>query len=255
MAWDITEYNVEIELVEELLGTVPKNREVYTNFIAAKGRQMIEKQSKKGILLTGGTIPTDDQHQPLNGNFPSTEGGSQNITALLEEEVTTVEDLEERGWTGFHEDADGPFLMDYMIKGFISEAARTKKEDGTIKQLQDKVKRYVFVSPRRIRLPKPSRVEDYSAQSDKPMIIKTDKGLVCERPLRAQTAQGPRVTVTRSDVVAAGTVLTFTLKVLGGGGISATLLKTILSYGQFQGLGQWRSGGWGRFDIKKFEKV
>ena len=66
-----------------------------------------------------------------------------------------------------------------------------------VKQLQDKVKRYCFVRPRKVRLPA------IAGQ--------------LERPLRAQTAQGPRVTVVRSDIVPAGSCISFELHVLRGG--------------------------------------
>ena len=126
-------------------------------------------------------------------------------------------------------------------KGFLCEAARTLKEsdegedDSTVNQLQDKVKRYVFVTPRRVRLP--------------------EVGGVNERPLRAQTAQGPRVTVVRSDVIKAGAELNFSLRVLHGGGITKAILADVMEYGSLMGLGQWRSGGWGRVEVVSFVEV
>src|SRR5262249_758946 len=129
-----------------------------------------------------------------------------------------------------------PFLYDYAIKGFICESARTMKQFGAIKQLQDKCKRYVFVQPRKVRLP---------AIAKEPL----------ERPLRAMTAQGPRVTVTRSDVVTAGAVIEFDLAVLEGGSITEGLLREVFNYGQFMGLGQWRSGSYGRFELVSLEEV
>ena len=56
--------------------------------------------------------------------------------------------------------------------------------------------------------------------------------------------------MTRSDVILAGAVIGFQLRVLKGGGLTESILRDILSYGQFMGLGQWRSGGWGRFLLK-----
>ena len=54
--------------------------------------------------------------------------------------------MEERGWTGFHKDEQGSFIYNYTLKGFLCEAARTLKEWGVVKQLQDKFKRHCFVS-------------------------------------------------------------------------------------------------------------
>lgn len=157
-----------------------------------------------------------------------------------EGEALTIEECEEKGWTTFHKDAKGPFLYDYAVKGFLCEAARTLKTWGTIKQLQDKYKRYVFVygedGSRFVRLP---------AIDAEPL----------ERPLRAMTAQGPRVTVTRSDVVKAGAKLDFRIKVIEGSGITETCLREVISYGELIGLGQWRSGAFGRIKLLNIEEV
>jgi DNA topoisomerase VI subunit B len=212
---ETTKYKVVISLTEPMLGTVPKRKEVYSDYIATKAAEHAEKQEAFA-----------------DGN-PTTAAGAAQRAA---EEVETVQDIEEKGWTGFHTDEDGPFLYDYAIKGYLCEAARTVKEHGSIKQLHDKFKRYVFVKPRRIRLPK---------IADKPL----------ERPLRAMTAQGPRVTVTRSDVVEAGADITFELVVFNGGGITLPVITDVLSYGELMGLGQWRSGGYGRFEIVSISQV
>jgi hypothetical protein len=132
-------------------------------------------------------------------------------------------------------DEDGPFLYDYLIKGQICEAARTLKQFGALKQLQDKFKRFTRVAPRRIRLPEPSGV--------------------LERPLRAQTALGPRVCLVKSDYIKAGTEISYKLEVIDSSGITAACVKDVLSYGSWVGLGQWRSGGFGRFEVVKFDEV
>lgn len=206
-------YAIKIELLEDLLGTVPKNKAIYASYIASKAEELIGK----GIPHASGDEATD---------------GS--LEAMAAEEVSTITEIEERGWTGFHEDEGGPFLYDYVIRGFLCESARTMKTWGTLKQLQDKFKRYVFVSPRRIRLPRIAGV--------------------LERPLRCMTPQGPRVTLVRSDVIKAGTQLDFDLTVLSGSGLGREVIAEVLSYGEFMGLGQWRTGSWGRFRVLSMEK-
>jgi hypothetical protein len=191
-----TNYNVTIKLNEQLLGTIPKNKDLYKDFIASK---------------------------------------AVDAGLAAEEEIATVQEIEEKGWTGFHQDEDGPFLYDYAVKGHLKESARTLKQFGALKQLQDKFTRYVFVTPRKIRLPE---VAGYN-----------------ERPLRALTAQGPRVTLVRSDYVDAGTEITFGVTIIEVGGIKLACLKEVLAYGQFLGLGQWRSGGWGRFEVVSIDEA
>jgi hypothetical protein len=255
MTLPIKRYAVKIKLVEDLLGTVPKNKEVYATFIAQKGRELIEKQAaKKGVPLASGAMP--EGHPQPEGQQPV--APPADLDKHLGEEVESIEEVEERGWTGFHTDAEGPFLFDYAVKGYLCEAARTLGPSGKalrgVRQVMDKVKRYCFVKPRRVRLPTPGKVETFD-QADKPMLVLTPQGAVLERPLRAMTAQGPRVTVTRSDVILAGAEVEFELWALDGGGLSKALLEDILSYGQFMGLGQWRSGGWGRFEIIDLAKL
>ena len=71
---------------------------------------------------------------------------------------------------------------------------------------------------------------------------------VLERPLRASTPQGERVTLVRSDSVPVGTTLEFTLRVLGA--IRRKVLEEWFGYGLFRGLCQWRNGGYGRFQYE-----
>ena len=77
---------------------------------------------------------------------------------------------------------------------------------------------------------------------------------VCERPLRADTMQGPRVSLCRSESVPVGSTLeceiTSLAEKLGKGDDAVQveeLLKEWLDYGQLRGLGQWRNSGKGRF--------
>jgi hypothetical protein len=61
------------------------------------------------------------------------------------------------------------------------------------------------------------------------------------------TAQGPRVTLVRSDVVEAGATLQFELHVLPLKDFSEDTIRELFSYGEYQGLGQFRNGSFGRF--------
>ena len=78
---------------------------------------------------------------------------------------------------------------------------------------------------------------------------------VLERPLRAETMQGPRVTLASSEMVPANTYFDCTLTVLAPEIITEDLLREWLDYGQFMGFGQWRGGGNGvfKFVLKKLD--
>jgi hypothetical protein len=67
-----------------------------------------------------------------------------------------------------------------------------------------------------------------------------------ERALRAKTAQGPRVTLVRSEQLPEGTCFDCMLEVIESE-ISDTVLRDLLDQGYRRGFGQWRTGCWGRF--------
>lgn len=190
-------YDITLTFTEPLLGTVPKNPEVYASFILTKAADLGDDKAA--------------------------------------EEIGTVENIEESGWTGFHKVDSAPILYDYVIKGFFKDAAgmlRRVKSSKSAKVTAYKkiIDGLIFVSPRQI-----------------PLILPDDNSLgLIERPLRAQTAQGERVALARSDAAPAGTTITFKLNILDPA-VDLDLLTEWLDYGQLRGLGQWRNSGMGRF--------
>jgi hypothetical protein len=191
---EMAQYKIEMTFLEPLIGTVPKDKEIYTSFIASKAPEK-----------------SDD-------------------------EVETVDQIEDKGWTGFHSDADGkPFLFDYAIKGFFKDACSMLKRCSTSRSTKIKAQKkiidgLIFVSPRKIGI-------DLSGPLE-----------VLERPLRAQTAQGERIALARSDIAPSGSKITITVNVLGG--IVLADLKEWLDYGRLRGIGQWRNAGYGAFEYK-----
>lgn len=154
---------------------------------------------------------------------------------IQEEEFKTVEKSEQKGWTGFHIDEEkGLFIYNYMIKGFLKNAGNNLKEQASIKNLRSKINNFVFIAPRRI----------YLGQSEPDGVL--------ERPLRAQTAQGPRVTLARSDFINEGKRIKFSITILDNKEkINEKLIHTLLEYGQYLGLGQFRNGDYGAFRVIK----
>lgn len=146
-------------------------------------------------------------------------------------ETETVQEAEERGWTGFHKDEGGIFIYDYMIKGFLKNAGNVLKDTLKVKNLRAKINDHIFLFPRRLY----------------PMPAKDKADGILERPLRCQTMQGPRVTVVRSDYLDTGTEFSFKVHVLKPE--FAEYLQPRLDYGKYQGLGQWRNGSYGRFEV------
>ena len=205
---------VKLTFVEELLGTLPNQDEIYREFIASK---------------------------------------SPDANTIEEEvEAIGVDGVVEKGITVFPRDKSGnPFLYDYQIKGFFKDScgmlARVAAKDANGKKIKTanesvKITAYkkvidglVFVLPREI-----------------PLIIPDECSIgVCQRPLRAQTAQGERVALAISETAPAGTQVEFTVKLLSDEHEAA--VKEWLDYGSLRGIGQWRNSGKGRFEWEEVE--
>lgn len=160
---------------------------------------------------------------------------SKKPETVTEDEYLTVEKIEEKGWTGFHQDEGGMFIYEYMVKGFLKAAGNVLKDIIKIKALRSKIDDYVFIKPRKI----------YLGQSKADGVI--------ERPLRCMTMQGPRVTLARSDYIKAGKEIEFEITLIPHKEIKEETILTLLKHGELMGLGQFRNGGYGRFEVISVE--
>lgn len=156
--------------------------------------------------------------------------------ATEEEEVDAMSLNEqiEKAMTGFPRTEDGkPFLYDYQVKGFFKDAcsmlARLKggNESSKLKAYKKIIDGLVFPAPRKI-----------------PINFDGEIG-VCQRPLRAQTAQGERIALAMSEEIPAGATIEFSVHLLDPGLVPA--VKEWLDYGELRGIGQWRNASHGRF--------
>lgn len=175
--------------------------------------------------------------EPMLGTIPkSKEIFSRYIATERtgEDEIANVPEGEESGYTGFFTKEDGIYLMDYHIKGFLKEAGNILKDSLGLKNLKNKIDNYLFVFPREIRL------------KDKP-------DGVLERPLRAMTMQGPRVSLAKSDYVNGNLSFKIKIMVLAHKEITQDLVEKLFNYGALKGLGQWRNGSYGRFTWERVE--
>ena len=73
----------------------------------------------------------------------------------------------------------------------------------------------------------------------------------CQRPLRAQTPQGERVALAISDEIPEGAEMQFVIEVFNDS--YEKFVKEWLGYGIYNGLGQWRNSGMGRFEVISYE--
>ena len=191
------------------------------------------KELKVKLTLTEealGMMPTDKEiHETyIAGKAPD--------APKIEEEIAAVgvDEVVEKTMTVFPKLEDGtPFFWDYQIRGMFKDAI------GMLRRVKDnkcaKVSNYkkvvdglVFVNERRIPIHLSGALGD------------------CQRPLRADTMQGPRVALAHSESVPAGSWIEFTIQLLDDGLEGA--IKECLDYGKLRGLGQWRNSGKGRFE-------
>lgn len=202
---------VKLTLTQEMLGTKAANKEVFKDWIASKH--------------PSGTPQRD--------------------------ELDNAEHAEESGTTIFHRDNGVVGIYNYQIKGFFKEACgalnRCDKEyrNGLdpLKAYKTKIDKVIYVNPRFIPLELPEGWEGA------PALIQSPSGVhllgVCERPLRCDTAQGPRVALARSEEVPVGTTLTFEVSVMAKE--LRPYVELWLGFGKLSGLGQWRNSGRGTF--------
>lgn len=158
---------------------------------------------------------------------------------VRKQELETASHKEEAGTTVFHRipDTGQPFLYDYAFKGFFKDACgsmnRMDKDcrDGLEKlsAYKSKIDGCIFVAPRMV-----------------PIILPEGAALgLCERPLRADTAQGPRVSLCRSETAPAGSIMRVEITILSKELVP--YVRAWLNYGSLKGLGQWRNSGKGVF--------
>lgn len=156
-------------------------------------------------------------------------------TAMLPEE-----NLKTKGLTVFLRDDGVLCLADYVIKGFLKEALGVIKSQIKIGSPATKVDNFVFVEPDYIHF----------TRGGKPV---TDADEIFERPLRAMTMQGPRVSVSASEIIRPGWEIEFTLTLIDNEktaksvALAWNVVEEALNYGTYKGLGQWRNGQNGRF--------
>ena len=190
--------------------------------------------------------------EPVLGTWPSNQNIAREFIASKSPDAATIEDevaalgadaVADKGMTVFPRNEKGePVLYDYQVKGFFkdscgmlgriggkSETGKKKavNESGKITAYKKVIDGLIFVEPRMIPLKFDGEIGD------------------CQRPLRAQTAQGERVSLANSEEIPAGATCEFEVLCMDDSHEKAVL--EWLDYGALRGIGQWRNSGKGRF--------
>ena len=199
---------VRLTFQDEVLGTLPNDKDVYINFIGSKSPD----------------------------------------AATIEEEVEAigVEGYAARSITVFprRPEDNALSLYNYLIKGFFKNAcyALKKAEKGKSAKSSNYKKNIsteIFVHPRFIPIMTPDGE------------LTMEPGEPCQRPLRAQTAQGERISLAISETIPAGSYVEFEIEYFIDSDLE--LIRDWLDYGRLNGLGQWHNSGKGIFSWEELE--
>lgn len=185
-----------------------------------------------------GTMPSDPEIHDrfIASKAPDAKTRNEELADFIAEEG--IDAAYERGTTVFAKDERGkPFLYDYQLKGFFKDACgmlRRSKDTKSAKMTAYKkvIDGNIFVTERRV-----------------PIVLPKGEYMgLCQRPLRAQTAQGERVSLACSETVPAGSTLEFGIMCMNDSDMAT--VREWLAYGKIRGLCQWRNSGKGTFDCE-----
>lgn len=190
--------------------------------------------------------------EPVLGTWPSNQNVARDFIASKSPNAATIEDevaalgadaVADKGMTVFPRNENGePVLYDYQIKGFFKDSCgmlarvggktetgkkRAVNESGKLSAYKKVIDGLIFPQPRMIPIKVNGKIGDF------------------QRPLRAQTAQGERVSLANSEEIPAGSTCEFEILLMDESLENAVL--EWLDYGVLRGIGQWRNSGKGRF--------
>lgn len=191
--------------------------------------------------------------EPVLGTWPNNKNIAEEFIASKAPDASTIEDeiaalgvdaVTEKGKTIFpRNEAGEPVLYDYQVKGFFKYACgmlrrvggkdeKTGKKkaanlSGKLTAYKSVIDGLIFVQPRMIPIQVNGEIRD------------------CQRPLRAQTMQGERVSLANSEEIPEGSSAEFEVVCLEKE--HEAVVQEWLDYGILRGIGQWRNSGKGRF--------
>jgi len=212
---------IRIIFIEEMLATLPGNKEIARDFVAAK--------NPNG--------PAVDETEVI-----------ENMAATLEKQTMYFA----RTVLAKKVESGHPFLYDYQVKGFFKGACQAMIDSGIFTKDELKKNRLtrwtykrtidsqIHVAPRKVLFELPEGTDPQELS-------------FCERPLRGDTPKGERIALARSEAVPAGTAIVVDIRLLNRKLFG--FVKAWLDFGQLIGIGGWRNSGKGRFDVEYLEQT
>jgi hypothetical protein len=260
MGLALDKYDVKLTFTRDVLATNPCDPNVMDTHILDRQRKLITEKggvnSPLNKYLDQIQISKDkgeaeltkllDKLETVIGYKLSESDRQDAIAGKLESLRETLVELDVKGTTVFFWDKEKnlPCIGDHMIYGFLKAAgeaiSRTlEKKNGTILHSSSYTSSLINQHV---------RCEKQFITFDKD-IARNEDGtpFYLQRSLRAMTAQGPRISLAKSEVVRAGAKIQFKLNVMAGSQVSKDALNMLFEYGQISGLAQWRNAGYGQF--------
>lgn len=185
---------------------------------------------KCSIVFTNSVLGSQPGKDTTSSDFLTQKAIKErpDLADSIKENTDSLPEIIEKATTGFYRLENGePCFKSYQIKGAIKEAGDVLNGVGGFKAMRSKLDNLVFVSPC-----------DIPIKTDSPVVM-------LERPLKGMTMQGPRVSLARSEEIAAGASCEFEIEILDSPKCSLTedILRTLLDYATKKGIGQWRNSG------------
>ena len=191
------------------------------------------KKMKVRVTFTEELLGTMSNDKEIYKNYIASKAPDSSLE-LEEIDSIGIEGVAEKGMTVFPRTDDGqPFIYDYQWRGYFKETCGfLRKVKGT---KSEKMKAYK------------KQIDGLIFVDERKCLISYDGDMgTCQRPLRANTPQGERVSLSCSETVPAGSTCEFTVTCMVDSDIET--VKEWLDYGAYHGTGQWRNSGKGRFN-------
>jgi hypothetical protein len=233
----VAKYKIELELLREMLGTNPVDADIHDAHRIERERKLIQEKSKVNKALNKYADASDISEERKQAEI-------QKIKERAEELTESVGELDEKGITCFFRHEGKIAIGDHMIYGFMKAATEAIVRASPAKKgtILGSTAFTASIINQHIRCE-----EEFIIVADDIMRKEDGTSDYCVRSLRAMTAQGPRVTIAKSERIAGGSKIPFTLNVMDGSPLTQKDIETIFAYGEIVGLGQWRNSGKGRF--------
>ena len=232
---------VTVRFINDILGSAPSSRQIYERYLLTKLDKEITKIEKKlekvidskerEILLK----KKKDLENQL-ADLPEIEEADSKLTVFYRAD-----------WVGNGGVFKVPVIRAHQVLGFFKEAANNFKDVIGIKNARDKVSKYVRIHPYNIFI--------YDTEISPENLVDDIDGIL-ERPLKAMTMQGPRVSIAASEVIKSedrSKLIRFEVILYKNKEITWDVLETLLEYGRDNGISQWRTAGYGAFEVVSIE--